>query len=146
MEMARPAGIAWAMTGLLRAYPHHLRHGRLYLPRELLARHAIVNEALLAGGWPEAMKQSVEELVGKVAQHIQISEESLDSNLSGSGFIHYLNRLTSSHLRSIIKCRYDLRDPALSRQGMAPVFHLLGVSLRKRITPLRPVASDRARR
>lgn len=32
---ARDVGIAWSIVGLIRAMPHHLRQGRVYLPAEL---------------------------------------------------------------------------------------------------------------
>ena len=32
---ARDVGIAWAIVGLIRAMPHHLRHGRIFLPADL---------------------------------------------------------------------------------------------------------------
>jgi NADH dehydrogenase [ubiquinone] 1 alpha subcomplex assembly factor 6 len=36
-EVARLAGTAWALTGLLRAVPFHARQHRLYLPSDMLA-------------------------------------------------------------------------------------------------------------
>jgi NADH dehydrogenase [ubiquinone] 1 alpha subcomplex assembly factor 6 len=36
-EVARLAGTAWALTGLLRAVPFHARQHRLYLPADMLA-------------------------------------------------------------------------------------------------------------
>jgi NADH dehydrogenase [ubiquinone] 1 alpha subcomplex assembly factor 6 len=37
VEVARLAGTAWALTGLLRAVPFHARQHRLYLPADMLA-------------------------------------------------------------------------------------------------------------
>lgn len=37
-DAGRDVGIAWALTGLIRAMPYHARAGRVYLPRSLLAR------------------------------------------------------------------------------------------------------------
>jgi phytoene synthase len=45
---AGPAGIAWALTGVLKAFPVHAAHGRLYLPLDLLARAGATREDILA--------------------------------------------------------------------------------------------------
>ena len=49
MAAARHVGIAWALTGLLRAVPFHAAQGRLYLPAALLARHGVGTSQVLAG-------------------------------------------------------------------------------------------------
>src|SRR5579862_4299132 len=46
---ALPAGIAYAMAGLLRALPLHAARRQLYLPRELLERHAVTTADIYAG-------------------------------------------------------------------------------------------------
>jgi len=45
---ADPAGIAYGILGLLRAFAHHAAQGRLYLPIELLERHQVSREDALA--------------------------------------------------------------------------------------------------
>lgn len=46
-EAARHAGIAVALTGLLRGIPFHARQRRLYLPPDLLDRHGVDEQSLL---------------------------------------------------------------------------------------------------
>jgi 15-cis-phytoene synthase len=45
----RPAGVAYAITGLLRAFPLHIGRHQLYLPVELLERHQVHLHDLYAG-------------------------------------------------------------------------------------------------
>ena len=45
----RHLGIAWALTGLMRAVPFHAATGRLCLPADLLAAHDVRPEDVLAG-------------------------------------------------------------------------------------------------
>lgn len=45
----RDAGIAYAMTGLLRAFPIHASRGQLYVPLEVLERHRANLEDVLSG-------------------------------------------------------------------------------------------------
>jgi 15-cis-phytoene synthase len=46
---AGPAGIAYAMTGLVRAFPLHAARHQIYVPVELLDRHHVRIEDILAG-------------------------------------------------------------------------------------------------
>ena len=46
---AEPAGIAYAVTGLVRAFPLHAARHQIYLPAELLDRHHVRIEDILAG-------------------------------------------------------------------------------------------------
>jgi len=48
-EYVRACGIAWGSLGLLRALPLHARRRQMFLPQELLAKHDIELETLLAG-------------------------------------------------------------------------------------------------
>jgi 15-cis-phytoene synthase len=48
-SVAGPAGVAYALAGLLRAFPLHASRGQLYLPMELLDRHQVRTHDILAG-------------------------------------------------------------------------------------------------
>ena len=48
-EAAGHAGVAYAVTGLLRAYPWHAQRSQLYLPADLMARHGLTRDAALSG-------------------------------------------------------------------------------------------------
>jgi phytoene synthase len=48
-EAAGYAGVAYALAGLLRAYPWHAAAGRLHLPEDLMARHGLTREAAMSG-------------------------------------------------------------------------------------------------
>ncbi len=43
------AGIAYALTGLLRALPWHAARGQIYLPEEILARRGVARSDIFAG-------------------------------------------------------------------------------------------------
>ena len=64
-EAARTAvghvGVAWALTGLLRALPLHLKMKRVFLPSDLMARHGLDPHTLVA-------RPGDQELVGAVAE------------------------------------------------------------------------------
>jgi len=47
--VSTPAGIAFAIAGLLRAFPRHAARGQLYVPIELLDRHQVRPHDIFAG-------------------------------------------------------------------------------------------------
>jgi 15-cis-phytoene synthase len=61
-DAAEPAGIAYAIAGLLRALPTHLVRGQLYLPAELLQRHQVQQHDLFAGRSSAGLEGVVAEL------------------------------------------------------------------------------------
>jgi len=49
LEAIRHGGIAYAITGLLRAFPLHASRGQLYVPVEVLERHGAKSEDIFSG-------------------------------------------------------------------------------------------------
>jgi len=61
-EAAGPAGIAYATTGLLRAFALHASRGQLYLPADVLARHGVDASDIFAGRPSDALRAALAEL------------------------------------------------------------------------------------
>jgi 15-cis-phytoene synthase len=59
---AASAGVAYGLTGLMRALPVHARQGRVYLPAEALIRHGTSPERVLAGETSEGLLAVLAEL------------------------------------------------------------------------------------
>lgn len=64
-EGARDLGIAYALTGLLRAIPYHAGRNKTYLPVEMLAAERLSPEEIFAGRGRDKLKA----VMNKVAQH-----------------------------------------------------------------------------
>jgi phytoene synthase len=62
---AASAGMAYGLTGLMRALPVHAREGRVYLPADALIRHGASPERILAGDTSEGLLAVLAELRGK---------------------------------------------------------------------------------
>jgi phytoene synthase len=60
--VSRPAGIAYAITGLLHAFPHHVARRQLYVPMDLLERHQVRLHDLFAGRSSAGLKTGLAEL------------------------------------------------------------------------------------
>jgi phytoene synthase len=61
-DLAGPAGLAQAVTGLLRAFPLHASRGQLYLPADLLDRHQANAADIFAGRPTPALRAALAEL------------------------------------------------------------------------------------
>ncbi len=58
----RSAGIAYAVTGLLRAFPIHAARGQLYVPLEMLTRHGATTDDVLAGHDTPQLRSALSDL------------------------------------------------------------------------------------
>jgi phytoene synthase len=69
-EIAGHAGVAYGLTGLLRAVPFHAARGQIYLPADILARHGVDTADILAGRTTPALLAALGELRSVVRQHL----------------------------------------------------------------------------
>jgi len=64
-DLAREAGIAYGLTGLLRAIPFHAARGKLYLPLDMIVEADLSGDEIIAGKAGPGLKQ----IIGKIAAH-----------------------------------------------------------------------------
>jgi phytoene synthase len=69
-EAAEPAGLGYALTGLLRAFPLHAARGQLYLPFDVLARHGASRDDILAGRATPELSRAFAELRDHARRHL----------------------------------------------------------------------------
>ncbi|ADZ70632.1 phytoene/squalene synthase family protein [Polymorphum gilvum] len=69
-DVAGHAGVAYALTGLMRALPWHAARRQLYLPADLLDRHGVDRESLFRGVTTPELKAALAELHGHVRHHL----------------------------------------------------------------------------
>lgn len=77
--IAEPAGIAYAVAGLLRALPVQLARGQLYLPMDLLERHQVAPDDLLAGRPSAGLPPALAELRDRARHHLAAAQKSLSA-------------------------------------------------------------------
>jgi phytoene synthase len=78
-ETAHYAGIAYAVTGLLRALPLHLARGQCFVPADLLARHGASPTDLIAGQNTKGVRAALAELRSLAREHLAEARNSLPS-------------------------------------------------------------------
>jgi phytoene synthase len=64
------AGIAYAITGLLRALPWHAARGQVYVPDDILAAHGIGGEDVLEGKTTPAIRAALADMRALARRHL----------------------------------------------------------------------------
>jgi phytoene synthase len=68
--VATPAGIAYAIAGLVRAFPLHAARRQLYVPLELLDRHGVEPQDIFAGRSSKNLRAVFAELQAVARRHL----------------------------------------------------------------------------
>ncbi len=64
-------GVAYALTGLLRALPWHAAQGQLYLPGDILERHGVTREEIVSGVATQGLCDALAELRALARHHCE---------------------------------------------------------------------------
>ena len=75
--VANPAGIAYAIAGLLRAFPLHAARRQLYVPLELLERHGVDPQDIFAGKSSENLRGALAELQAVARRHLLAAHQQI---------------------------------------------------------------------
>jgi phytoene synthase len=70
VDAAGPAGTAYAVAGLLRVFALHASRGQLFVPLEILVRHAVAPQDVLAGKASPGLAAALAEMRGNVRRHL----------------------------------------------------------------------------
>lgn len=81
---AEPAGIAYAIVGLLRALPLHAARHQLYVPMEMLKRYHVPTEDLFAGRTSAGLDAALADLRNLARNHLAASSERMPELPSGA--------------------------------------------------------------
>ena len=72
---AKPAGMAYGMTALLRAFPLHAARQQLYVPLEFLARYGVDRHDIFAGHSSAGLNAALAELRNLAGSHLVAARE-----------------------------------------------------------------------
>jgi phytoene synthase len=75
--VANPAGIAYAIAGLVRAFPLHAARRQLYVPLELLERHGIEPQDIFAGRSSTNLRAVFAELQDVARRHLLAAHQQI---------------------------------------------------------------------
>jgi phytoene synthase len=69
-DAAGHAGVAYAITGVLRAFPWHARRGQLFVPQDVLARHGVVRDDIVSGRGGPGLSSALADLRAITRRHL----------------------------------------------------------------------------
>lgn len=69
-EAAGHAGVAWGLTGILRAFPWYARRGQIYLPQSLMDAVGLDREAIMSGYDGEGLRAALGEMRSRARGHL----------------------------------------------------------------------------
>ena len=130
-EAIRHAGIAYALTGLLRALPLHASQGRLMLPADILLARNVDPHDVLAGNANDELRAAIADVASRAREHLAVARaapcdtEVLSALLPASLCDRYLDLMIVPGFDPFTT---PVEVPAFRRQ-----LRLLGRNLQKRI-------------
>jgi phytoene synthase len=75
--IANPAGIAYAIAGLIRAFPLHAARRQLYVPLEVLERHGVEPQDIFAGRSSKNLSAAFGELQDVARRHLLAAHQQI---------------------------------------------------------------------
>jgi phytoene synthase len=70
LELARSAGIAYALAGLARSFAYHASRGKIFVPDEILDRHGAQRADILAGRTSAALRAALTDWREEARSHL----------------------------------------------------------------------------
>jgi 15-cis-phytoene synthase len=70
-EAAGHAGVAYALAGLLRAFPWHARRGQVFIPNQLLQTVGVSREDIVSGKDSEALRAALADMRARARHHLR---------------------------------------------------------------------------
>jgi phytoene synthase len=77
VPLTRPAGIAFAIAGVLASFGRHAARRQLYVPLEVLDRHGVDREAIFAGQGSEELQSAITELTRHARRQLAAAQAAL---------------------------------------------------------------------
>ncbi|UCH75811.1 MAG: squalene/phytoene synthase family protein [Rhodospirillales bacterium] len=122
-------GTAWALTGLMRALPHHLRQGRYVLPRDVMVRHGVAERALREVKSSTQIYGAVEEICGIALKKIKESRSQLADRTKRGLPAMLPATLAEAYLARFSRLGYDPFDARIARPLPMRAWRLMGRAL-----------------
>ena len=124
-----PVGMAWALTGLLRAVPFHARQKRIRLPRDIMSVHGVRPGPLLELRSSPELSAAVKQIAARAREHLA----GLDHSPRAVQAALLPATLARGYLAILERAGYDPFDPRVQRPDPAAAWRLTWVRLRGRI-------------
>ena len=129
---AHHAGIAWGLTGLLRAVPYHTGQRRLYLPQDLLHNAGITEQDVFDRAPSPRLRAAIEPVAhaARAALEAARAQHVLVRGRARAGLLPLV--LADVYLARLARAGYDVFDPGLESSRLTRQLRLAYTALRRR--------------
>ncbi len=128
----RDIGIAWALTGLLRAVPFHARQRRLYLPRDLCESEKLDIGGLFEMRTSAALGKVAAAIAARARERLQRARTAGAKTLAAAWPALALGVLAARALATLERVGYDPFRPEVQRQDPSRAWRLAWAKFRGR--------------
>jgi phytoene synthase len=101
------AGVAYGITGLLRALPWHSRAGQVYLPAEVLARYGVTREDIVTGRGGPGLRGACADMRDLARRHLAAYEAGRSTIAPAARTAFLPLALVESYLAAMERTSYD---------------------------------------
>jgi len=101
------AGVAYGLTGLLRALPWHARSGQVYLPADVLARYGVTREDITSGRGGPGLRRACADLRDLARTHLKAFEAARPTIAPLAGTACLPVALVEPYLATMERASYD---------------------------------------
>lgn len=129
---AEHVGVAWSLTGLLRAVPFHARRRRLYLPDDLLMQAKVDREQLFEGRGGTGVAEVTRAVAARAMAHLKDARAHRRRIPGGARPVLLPAVLAERHLKRLARAGYDPFAPELRRPVTGNALWLTLAALRRR--------------
>ncbi|MEH3144206.1 MAG: phytoene/squalene synthase family protein [Methylobacterium frigidaeris] len=126
------AGVAQAVTGLLRALPWHARRGQVYLPADVLAAHGVTREDIVNGRGGPGLAGACADLRALARRHLDAFAQARGTISPAAGAAYLPVALVPDYLRAMERPGHDPLRSAVDLPRWRRVFRLWRASRRFR--------------
>jgi 15-cis-phytoene synthase len=101
------AGVAYGITGLLRALPWHARSGQVYLPADILAHYGVTREDIVTGRGGPGLRRACADLRARAREHLKAFEAARPTIAPSAGAAFLPVALVQPYLDAMERASYD---------------------------------------
>lgn len=101
------AGVAYGVTGLLRALPWHARNAQVYLPADILRANGVTREDIVTGRGGPGLLRACAELRALARRHLQAYEAARDTIAPAARLAFLPAALVEGYLAQMERPDYD---------------------------------------
>ena len=118
------AGVAYGVTGLLRALPWHARNGQIYLPADLLRKNGVTREDVVSGRGGPGLVRACAELRAVARRHLKAWESARATIAPAARPAFLPAALVEGYLSTMERSGYDPLNTAVEIPRWRKVWRL----------------------